>query len=278
MEVDNSAREFETVRIIMIDGQPFIVAKYIPLDIRKQLRSSNKEFLKLLLTESPGLAESTLEQKVNDFAARNGNGLCGGLVAECLAEAANPDCRASDDYGPSDLTEYPTLDCMHLIENESDHGYHEFLISAYERTSELQHIPRVYPNSRSKDPKEASNCCFDFNNLPCHAVLKTLVQALQGVVPSLAKFIIAANDPSLDIKDRLKAEQKSPSGKEAALILRYCTIIIRSLVFQNEPPSSKEKRTCMHLKLFLQRGIANQITKRVFQRHHDEILLEQMGI
>jgi hypothetical protein len=32
--------EFETVR--MIDGQPFIVAKYIPLDIRKQLRSSNK--------------------------------------------------------------------------------------------------------------------------------------------------------------------------------------------------------------------------------------------
>jgi hypothetical protein len=31
---------------------------------------ATKQFLKLLLTESPGLAESTLEQKVNDFAAR----------------------------------------------------------------------------------------------------------------------------------------------------------------------------------------------------------------
>jgi hypothetical protein len=102
----------------------------------------------------------------------------------------------------------PTLDCMHLIENESDHGYREFLISAYERTSELQMIPRVYPNSRSKDPKEASNCCFDFNNLPSHAVLKTLVQALQGVVPSLAKFIIAANDPSSGQQRQVESRAK----------------------------------------------------------------------
>ena len=100
---------------------------------------------------------------------------------------------------------------------------------------------------------------------------------MRSIVPSLASSLLQAHSPNIDPKDRKKAEEVGPNGKEAALIISNCSAIIRSLQFPNESADCTEKRICLHLKMFLCRVISHNITRRTFVRHRDEVCLREIG-
>ena len=71
-------------------------------------------------------------------------------------------------FGVSDLGEFPTLDCMHLIENEGEKINSETRESAYFRTSNNQNVVRVTPTNNGP----GDSTCFDMESLQNHHVLK----------------------------------------------------------------------------------------------------------
>ena len=146
------------------------------------------------MKEQLSISKHELKEKLYDFAVSNGNGLCADVIAECEYSIQNPEEDSSMLFGVSDLGEFPTLDCMHLIENEGKKIYSETRESAYFRTSNNQNVVRVTPTNNGA----GDSTCFDMESLQNHHVLKQYYNVLRSIVPSLASSLLQAHSPNID--------------------------------------------------------------------------------
>lgn len=114
IELDQDPENFETIRQTA-DGETFVCAHFMCLDVRRALRAKNKQYYLKLKKEQPSLSEKQLQDKLYDFAVANGNGLCSDVAEVCAFKLTHPDepTPSGNLFGVSDLSEFPTIDCMH---------------------------------------------------------------------------------------------------------------------------------------------------------------------